>query len=230
MAELKRLQSAPAPNLPLAPNQYSAQHYDILNNALRLYFNRLDQNLTALFNDLGGKYLNTPYISAYNVNPQFTTNNNPTAIIWSNGAMNGFTLTGTSAKALQSGVYKITYSLQFANTDNAVHDITVWLKVNGVDVEASATLFSIPARKSAGVPSYVCGYSEVVFELNTNDTVSLYWATTNAAIPVLPLTNPLTFTTNGVFIFAEPVQTTPYPHPSVPSAIGSITFVSAPQA
>jgi hypothetical protein len=191
-----------------------------------LYFNRLDQNLTALFSNLGGKFLNTPYISAYDANAQYATGNNiPTAFVWTNGSMNGFSLAGTSAQALQSGTYKITYSIQFANTDNAVHDATVWLRVNGntsaEDVPASATVFSIPARKSAGVPSYVCGYSEVVFDLNTNDTVSLWWATTNAATSGGVL---------GLYIFAEPAQTTPYPHPSVPSVIGSITFVSAPQA
>ena len=226
MPELKRLQTAPSPNLPIAPNEYSFQHFDVLNNVLRLYFNRLDQNLTALFSNLGGKYLNTPYITAYDTTSQYATGNNtPTAMIWSNGLYNGFTLGSTSAVALQSGIYKITYSLQFVNTDNVAHDVTVWLRVNGNtpanDVPASATVFSIPARKSAGVPSYVCGYSEVVFELNTNDTVSLWWATTNAATIGGVL---------GVYIFSEPAQTTPFDHPSVPSAIGSITFVSAPQA
>ena len=226
MAELKRLQSTPSPNLPIAPNQYSIQHFDILSNVLRLYFNRLDQNLTALFSNLGGKYLNNPYISAYDSSSQYATGNNtPTAINWSMGDVNGFTLAGTSAQALQAGVYKITYSLQFANTDNAIHDAVVWLRVNGStsanDVIESATKFSIPARKSAGVPSYVCGYSEVVFELDTNDTVSLWWATPTAATSGGGL---------GVYIIAEPAQTVPYPHPSIPSAIGSITFVSAPQA
>lgn len=226
MAELKRLQSVASPNLPLAPTTYSPQHYDVLNNALRLYFNRLDQNLTALFSNLGGKYLNTPFISAYDSTSQYATaNDTPTAVTWSTGTINGFTLAGTTATALQSGVYKITFSLQFANTDNAIHDAVVWLRVNGSsstnDVVESATKFSIPARKSAGVPSYVCGYSEVVFELNTNDTVALWWATSQAATSGGGL---------GVYIIAEPAQTVPYPHPSIPSAIGSITFVSAPQA
>ncbi len=226
MAELKRLQSAPAPNLPLTPTEYSRQHFDVLNNALRLYFNRLDQNLTALFNNLGGKYLNIPFISAYDSASQYATaDNTPTAAIWSDGIINGFTLAGTTATVQQSGIYKITYSLQFANTDNAAHDATVWLRLNGNlplhDVPASTTVFTIPARKSAGVPSYVCGYSEVVFEMQTNDTVSLWWATGKAATSGGVL---------GVYIFAEPAQTVPYPHPSVPSAIGSITFVSAPQA
>lgn len=230
MAELTRLQSAPSPNLPIAPTQYSPQHYDVLNNALRLYFNRLDQNLTALFSNTGGKYLNIPYISAYDSNPQYATaNNTPTAITWSNGTINGFTLAGTTATAQQSGVYKITFSLQFANTDNAIHDAVVWLRVNGNtpanDVPNSATFFSIPARKSAGNPSYVCGYSEVVFELNTNDTVALWWATAQAYSTTGPV--------DGVYIFSEAANTVPpdlYAHPAVPSAIGSITFVSALQS
>ena len=227
MGRATRLQSPAAPNLPVAPIQYSPQHYDVLNNVLRLYFNRIDQSLTALYSNTGGRYLNIPYISAYDDTSQYATaDDTPTAVVWSDGMVNGFTLAGTIATAQQAGVYKITYSLQFANSANAVHDAVVWLRVNGSsstnDVIASATKFTIPARKSAGVPSYVCGYSEVVFELNAGDTVALWWATDQA----YSLTGPV----DGVYIIAEPAQTSPYPHPSIPSAIGSITFVSAPQA
>ena len=226
MAQVTRLQAPSAPNLPIATTVYSQEHFDVLNNVLRLYFNRIDQTLTALVGNSGGAFLNTPYISAYDSTSQYATaNNTPTAITWSTGSVNGFTLAGTTATAQQSGVYKVTFSLQFANTDNTIHDAVVWLRVNGStstnDVIESATKFSIPARKSAGVPSYVCGYSEVVFELNAGDTVALWWATPTAATSGGTL---------GVYIIAEPAQTSPYPHPSIPSAIGSITFVSAPQA
>jgi hypothetical protein len=54
------LQAVPPPNLPLAPTQYSQQHYDVLNNALRLYFNRLNSNLSALSSNIGGAYLQFP--------------------------------------------------------------------------------------------------------------------------------------------------------------------------
>lgn len=226
MAELRRLQSPAAPNLPIAPSVYSTQHYDVLNNVLRLYFNRLDQNLKALFGNSGGAFLNIPYIAAYDSADQFAAGNNtPTAAIWSTGTYNGFALGATTATAQHSGIYKITYSLQFANTDNAVHDAIVWLRVNGstsaADVVESATKFSVPARKSAGVPSYLCGYSEVVFQLNAGDTVALWWGTAQAATSGGGL---------GVYISAEPAATTPMPHPSIPSALGSITFVSALQA
>ena len=94
----------------------------------------------------------------------------------------------------------------------------VWLKVNGTNVDRSATDFSIPARKSAGVPSYVCGYSEAVFTVNAGDSIELYWATATAAT---------SGGTAGVYIFADPAQTSPYARPAIPSAIGSIIFVSA---
>ena len=127
-----------------------------------------------------------------------------------------------SATAQVSGIYKITYSLQFANNDNAIHDAIVWLRVNGLtstaDVANSTTIFTLQARKSAGVPNFVCGYSEVVFAMNAGDYVGLWWGTDKAAT---------SGGTTGVYIDSRAAQTTPMPYPAVPSAIGSITFVSA---
>jgi hypothetical protein len=42
MAEITKFKSPAAPNLPIAPTVYTGQHFDILNNVLRLYFNQLD--------------------------------------------------------------------------------------------------------------------------------------------------------------------------------------------
>ena len=99
----------------------------------------------------------------------------------------------------------------------------VWLRVNGLttaaDVPRSTTIFTLPARKSAGVPSYVCGYSEVVFDLDVGDSVGLWWGTDKAATSGGTL---------GTSIFAQAAQTTPMAYPATPSALGSITFVSAP--
>ena len=123
-----------------------------------------------------------------------------------------------TATATYAGNYKITYSLQFANDDNAAHDAIVWLQVNGVNIASSSTIFTIQARKSAGIPSYVCGYSEVVFPLNAGDTVALFWGTDQAAT---------SGGATGNYIYYRAAQTTPMAYPETPSAIGSITFVSA---
>ena len=116
-------------------------------------------------------------------------------------------------------IYKIDYSLQFANTANAAHDVYVWLEVNGgTQVPNSTSKFTLPARKSAGVYSFVVAYSSVTFEVTGGDEVKLYWATDQAYNPVGPV--------DGVYMEYIPAQTVPYAHPAAPSAIGSITFVS----
>jgi hypothetical protein len=219
------LYKARAPALPLAPIEYDQRQQDQFQYALRLYFNRLDGFLAELSNVAGGSLLGFPFIEASNSTTQYATGNNTATIVrWDTTTLNnGFTLNvGNTATALYSGVYKITFSLQFANNNNAVHDAIVWLRVNGAtsaaDIANSTTIFTVPARKSAGVPSFVCGYSEVVFELNAGDTMGLWWGTDLAAT---------SGGATGVYMYSQVAQTTPMAYPATPSAIGSITFVSA---
>jgi hypothetical protein len=214
-----------APALPTYPIDYDQRQGDQLNYALRLYFNNLDNWLASLTGDTGGGVLGFPFIEASDSTVQYATGNNTATIVkWNSTALgNGFTLNvGNTATALVSGVYKITYSLQFANNDNVVHDAIVWLRVNGstsaADIANSTTNFTVPARKSAGVPAFVCGYSEVVFSLDAGDTVGLWWGTDLAAT---------SGGATGVYMYSLAAQTTPMAYPATPSAIGSITFVSA---
>jgi hypothetical protein len=219
------LRPSKAPNLLIAPVEYSQQYIDQLNNALRLYFNQIDNGMAAMLSGTGGSNLSLPYIAASDNTDQLATaSDTPTVVTWSTlEGGNGFTLAAPgSATAQASGIYKITYSLQLTNTDNAAHDAAVWLKVNTgsgfVDVPNSTTIFTVPARKSAGVFSYVCAYSEAVFTLNAGDVLELYWAT-NQAYDTSPATD-------GIYIEHLAAQTVPYVRPAVPSAIGSITFIS----
>jgi hypothetical protein len=213
------------PRLLAAPMQYDAQYQEQYSNALRLYFNQL-QNFNQLFTtSTGGALLQFPFIAASDGGLQYATAaDTPTIIQWDTlDAGNGFTLNvGNTATAQVGGIYKITYSLQFANNDNAIHDAIVWLRVNGstsaADVANSTTIFTLQARKSALLPNFVCGYSEVVFTLNAGDTVGLWWGTNQAAT---------SGGATGIYIDYRAAQTTPMPYPAVPSAIGSITFVSA---
>jgi len=216
-----------APALPLP-----AQNYDLLSESdkirtFRLYFNLLDRylnDLTTIINGGGpGLGLLMPHIAASDSTDQYATaDNTPTAAVW-NTLNSGYFWTLQApgvATAQVAGVYKVTFSLQFANTDNAAHDATVWLRNNGTDIANSTTQFTLIARKSAGVPALNVGYSEVVFEVAAGDEIELYWATEKAYNPVGPV--------NGVYMFADTAQTTPYARPAIPSAIGSITWVSAP--
>jgi hypothetical protein len=219
------LYNARSPALPLPPVEYDQRQQDQFQNALRLYFNRLDGFLAQLSDSAGGSILEFPFIEASNSTTQYATGNNTATIVrWNTTALNnGFTLNvGNTATAQYAGIYKITYSLQFANNNNSVHDAIVWLRVNGstsaADITNSTTIFTVPARKSAGVPTFVCGYSEVVFALNAGDTVGLWWGTDLAAT---------SGGATGVYMYSQVAQTTPMAYPATPSAIGSITFVSA---
>lgn len=225
MATSERIINPAPPNLPLGPQEYERRYQDQFSNVLRLYFNQLKNALGELFGNNGGRYIEFPHIAASDSAVQYATAaNTPTIILWNTlDAGSGFVLNPDSTATAQvSGVYKITYSLQFANNDNVAHDAVVWLRVNGStsasDVANSTTIFTVSARKSAGVPTYVAGYSEVVFSLNAGDSVGLWWGTNQAAT---------SGGATGIYIYYLAAQTSPMAYPAVPSAIGSITFVSA---
>jgi hypothetical protein len=146
--------------------------------------------------------------------------NSPTLVIWDSlESVSGFTLDPAGfAKAAQSGVYKIDYSLQLVNTDNVSHDTYIWLQVNGTFVPNSSSRFTVPARKSAGVYGYTVGYSSIEFEIAKDDEIRLWWAPEKAYNAVGPVA--------GVYMRALPSQTLPYVRPANPSAVGSINYIS----
>lgn len=211
------LRPSKAPNLPLASVEYDQIYQDQFSNILRLYFSQVDNFSSVLMENNGGRFLNFPHIAASDSTNQYSSGNNVATLVnWDTEESDGgFDLAAGAATALYSGVYRIDYSLQYVNTDNLVHDAIVWLKVNGSSVARSATRFTIPARKSAGAYSYLCAVSFVVFSINAGDQIQLYWETDKAYNPVGPI--------NGVYMYATAANAI---HPAIPSAVGSITFVS----
>lgn len=214
-----------APNLPIAPVEYAQLYQDQFSNALRLYFEEIDNLASGYAQGSFGNIIKFPNISAYYYPAQYATGTNvPTIVNWNNSTSQyGFILNANNtATATYTGTYKITYSIQIANSDNTAHDAIFWLRVNGntsaADVENSTTIFTVPARKSTGNPTLTCAYSEVVFKLEAGDSVGLWWGTEQAAT---------SGGATGIWLYAKAVQTTPMPYPETPSAIGSITFVSA---
>ena len=210
-----------APALPLPPTEYNRQQFDEQARALRLYFNRLDSDLTTLINANGGGNLSFPHIAASDSTDQRTTDDTATVINFDTlDSGSGWTLNSPgSATAEYPGVYTIRYSIQFANTDNALHTATVWIQKNGADVANSATTFSVPARKSASIPGFICAYSEATFTVAAGDEIELYFAVDKADV-VSP-------SADGIFMFHDAAQASPFARPAIPSVISSITFVAA---
>lgn len=223
---LNRLIPTQQPALILAPNAYARSYHDALNNIFRLYFSQIDNVTTNLSTNAGGRFLGFPNIAAQYNDDQYTTDNTATKVKWDSfDSQNGFLTAAdtvvppvpvNNVRAQYTGVYKIDYSLQFANTNTQEHTAYVWLEINGVGVPGSASKFTVPSKHGGG-DGYVVAYSSIVFEVEAGDEAALYWATDVAR--VLP-------STNGVYMEHYDAQTTPFIMPSIPSAIGCITFVS----
>jgi hypothetical protein len=240
------LEQFKAPALPFPPQDYERTYFDQLTSVLRIYFNQLDsdaaskafsyraeQFIGGLFSGSlfsGGLFsgdgygLKLPHIAASDSTDQVATGNNTATVVKWNTLDSGYGWTLNSpgsATADVAGVYTIRYSLQYINTANAIHYVDVWLKLNNNNVANSTTRFFVPARKSgsAGQEGYLCAYSEATFSVGVGDEIELYWATDLAGNPTTP--------TNGVYMFHDAASASPYSRPAIPSAIGSITFVSA---
>ena len=207
---------APAtPNLPLAPDSAQERQYlDQLNNVLRLYFNQLNNFLQPFGTNTGGANLQFPYGAFSSGVDQTTTANTATLMTlnttdFSNG---GVTISSSKITTAIAGTYNLQFSAQFQNTDNAIQDISIWLKQNGVDIPGSTGLVSIPARKSASAGEeahQITGWNYYV-QLQADDYIEIYWSTTNAAVTIQ----------------YYPASTGPV-RPATQSVVATLSFVSA---
>lgn len=171
-----------------------------------------------------GKGLSFPYGAFQSTQNQTTTNNTATQITLNvTDYNNNITNSSGNMTVNTAGLYNLQFSIQFINTDNAAHESVVWLRKNSTDVPGTASRFDTPARKSVGVYSYVIGACNFYIDVAVGDVIKLYWATDQAY-----QTTPSAV--DGVYLHAETAATTPpdpYPHPSIPSVVVTLTYVSS---
>ena len=219
MAGKDKLDFTKAPALPFAPVEFDRGYTDTTHNILRQYFNTLDNVTGQLLSNGGGRFLSFPHIAAQDTTDQYATaTDTATKVLWDTlDSGLGFTLNPNStATPDNTGVYKIDYSLQCFNTATQIHEVYVWLEVDGVNVPGSGSVFSVPSSHG-GIDGALVAYSSVTFTVTGGDDVALYWATNLAAT---------SGGGTGVYLHASPAQVSPFAMPSIPSAIGSIVFVS----
>ena len=113
------------------------------------------------------------------------------------------------------GVYQFTFSLQFTSTSTGTELINVWFRKNGTDIADSNSQFSIPARKSAGVPSGVIAVTPFAFNLSANDYIEIVWNSTATTTSLQNIAAKTYSAGNNPAI------------PATPSAIVAIQFISA---
>ena len=216
-----------APNLPVPPTGYSQTYLSILLNVFRLYFNQVDNAIRYLVGTRGGQYINSPYgaISS-TVDQEAVANNTPTVFTFNTEDFaNGVVLDGTGGttalKVAQDGIYNYQYSIQFVNTQSQAHTAWVWLRINGADAAGTGSKFDVPSTHGSS-DGYVIAACNFYLSLQANDIVELVWASDRVKITSLAQ--------DGVYVEAYPVTTSPFNHPSIPSVVATLSFVSALQA
>ena len=208
------LRPSKAPNLPNAPREgYNSNYFDQYSNVLRLYFNQIDNFGASLLNGSGGGSITFPYGAFASYVDQSTTANTATLMtLNTTDFANGVSIASSKITVDYAGIYNLQFSAQFQNTDNAIQDISIWLRQNGADIAGSTGLVSIPARKSASAGEeahQITGWNYYV-NLAANDYIEIYWSTTNASVTIQT--------------YAASVAPT---RPSTASVVATMTFVSA---
>ena len=121
----------------------------------------------------------------------------------------GITLaSGSHLVVPNDGIYNLQFSSQFKNVENAQYDVTIWFRINGVDVPNSATQITVPARKTANLYGYMVAAWNIFLDMNANDYVQIVWLPTIATLTMEAL----------------PLSTSPA-YPAIPSVIATMNQV-----
>jgi len=194
----------------LGTDQYERRYQDQFANILRLYFNQLQNALTEITGNAGGKYLAFPY-GAFSSNQDQTATANTATLMTLNTTdfANEVSISNSEIIVANAGIYNLQFSTQFQNTDTAFQDVYIWLKQNGTDITGSTGFVSIPNRHAGTDGHSIVGWNYFL-SMNANDYVEIYWSVPNIAVNIQHLAASGTPT-----------------KPSTQSVVATMTFVSA---
>ena len=108
-----------------------------------------------------------------------------------------------------AGIYNIQFSIQMLTFDGTIDNVTIWFRLNGVDIPYSAGIATVPAIHG-GAPGTAIISWNLVQPMNAGDYIQLLFAST----------------TGNTVAATYPPGTSPV-RPASPSIIVTSTFVSA---
>ena len=108
-----------------------------------------------------------------------------------------------------AGIYNIQFSIQMLTFDGTIDNVTIWFRLNGVDIPYSAGVATVPAIHGGNPGTAIISWN-LVQPLNAGDYIQLLFASN----------------TGNTVAATYPPGTSPV-HPASPSIIVTSTFVSA---
>ena len=116
---------------------------------------------------------------------------------------------GSRITAGYSGLYNLQFSAQFVNTDSSIHDIDIWFRKNGTNIDNSNSRFSVP-NKHGSVDGHLIAGLNFFVALEKNDYIEIMWSTSSTAVSLESL----------------PTSTSPT-RPAIPSVIATLSYLSS---
>lgn len=107
------------------------------------------------------------------------------------------------------GIYNIQFSVQMLSYDTVIDNVTLWWRLNGVDIPYSAGVATVPSVHGGSAGTSIISWN-LVQAVNANDYIQLLFASD----------------TGNTVCATYPGGTSPV-HPVSPSVIVTATFVSA---
>lgn len=132
---------------------------------------------TIPYADLAGR----AYISAISTSDQTGNVSAATAVTFSSTIISaGISIVASSQITFTvAGTYMLAPSLQFANTDTADHDVTIWFRKNGTNIANSATVISVPKAADGGNTFFQIVFYE---QVAASDYIEVMWLPVNIAV------------------------------------------------
>lgn len=146
-----------------------------------------DANLTNVFWVRIDEPKKVFYCSLYDTSTQSASATNiPVKILFNNIAESyGFTLVDNSRIVVKhSGTYNIQFSIQFSNSaNNVVHNASVWLRKNGVNMPNSSSYITVPGKHSGGDGKTLATVT-FVLTFASDDFIEVYWSTLSTTVTI----------------------------------------------
>jgi hypothetical protein len=142
------------------------------------------------------------YYGAWHDTSTVTATSTTTAYVMAIGAIdleNGTSIVGgTKITIANTGVYNLQFSAQLSNPNSQIADVSIWIRLNGVNVTDGAGTNGVPAKHGSNNGLQIISWNYVL-NLTAGDYIELVWhsdttgvqlitfpATTSPAVPESP--------------------------------------------
>jgi hypothetical protein len=118
---------------------------------------------------------------------------------------NGVTVNAdTEITIANTGIYNLQFSFQYQNVDSQDHDVTIWLRKNGVDVDGSSGFVAV-ISSHGGVPGHVIPSWNYLLDAVGGDYYELYWSATSLDVSMqfYPAGSPPPSTASAIFTVTQ---------------------------